>query len=83
MPQVPPGLQAGALEADRLEVPPVTLEANDEIFFLTCALPQPGQVTWLTASIFRSNSSKACPQSLHENSKMGMDDALGKIVVVL
>jgi len=52
--------------------PPETLDANDDIFFFTCWLPQDGQTTSLTASELRNNSSNGFSHSLQTNSKIGI-----------
>ena len=75
MPQVPPVLQleAGALLKEN-ELPPETLEAKVEIFFLTFWLWQDGQTTSLVALLLRTNSSKGLLQSEQTNSKIGIHD---------
>jgi hypothetical protein len=72
MPQVPPVLHEAALEPKENELPPEIFEANVDIFFLTCWLPQPGQATTSTAAALRTSSSKGRPQSEQTNSKIGM-----------
>jgi hypothetical protein len=68
-----PVLQEGEAELNEAKLfPPLTFEANTEIFFLTCLLPQSGQVTSLAALALRNSSSKGRPQLLQTNSKMGM-----------
>lgn len=74
-PQVPPVLQDEALlevEPNEKELPPETLEAKVDTFFFTEPDWHAGQVTWLTP-LKRTNSSKAMPQSLHTNSKIGIE----------
>jgi hypothetical protein len=68
-----PVLQEGAalLKVDRPD-PPLTFEANTEICFFTCWLPQAGQVTSETALALRTSSSNGLPHWLHTNSNNGM-----------
>jgi hypothetical protein len=76
MPQPPPVLQdEAALELNENEPPPLTLDANVESFFLTCGLPQLGQVTSAMALELRSSSSKGWLQSVQMNSNSGIGDS--------
>jgi hypothetical protein len=64
-------LEAGALLNEN-ELPPDTLEAKVEIFFLTFWLLHAGQTTSLAALALRTSSSNGQPHSAHTNSKMGI-----------
>jgi hypothetical protein len=68
IPQTLPVLQAGELEKAPAELPPATREAKVETFFLTCWLPQPGQITSIVALALRTSSSKGLPHSWQMNS---------------
>jgi hypothetical protein len=58
MPQVPPLLQdEAALEPKDKLLPPDTLDAKVEIFFLTSVLPHDGQATPSIALALRTSSS--------------------------
>jgi hypothetical protein len=63
--------EAALLKEARLP-PPLTLEANTEICFFTCLLPQAGHVTPETAVALRTSSSNGLPHSLHTNSNRGI-----------
>jgi hypothetical protein len=58
------------------ELPPETFEANVEIFFLTCWLPQHGHTTSSIALALRTSSSNGSPHSEHSNSNNGMHTSL-------
>jgi hypothetical protein len=64
-------LEAGALLNEN-ELPPATLEAKVEIFFLTCWLLQAGQITSFVALALRTSSSNGQPHSSQTNSKIGI-----------
>jgi hypothetical protein len=64
-------LDAGALLNEN-ELPPATLEAKVEIFFLTFALWHAGQTTSLTTLALRTSSSNGFPHSAQTNSKIGI-----------
>ncbi len=64
-------LEAGALLNEN-ELPPDTLEAKVEIFFLMLGLWQAGQTTSLVALALRTNSSNGFPHSAQTNSKIGI-----------
>jgi hypothetical protein len=64
-------LEAGALLNEN-ELPPDTLEAKVEIFFLMLELWQAGQTTSLVALALRTNSSNGFPHSAQTNSKIGI-----------
>jgi len=74
MPQVPPVLQpeATVLPSEKVLLPPTTLEAKVETFFLIFGLWQAGQTTSLAALALRTSSSNGFPHSVQTNSKMGM-----------
>jgi hypothetical protein len=73
MPQVPPVLhEEAALEPKEYEPPPLTFEANVDIFFLIFGLPQAGQATVSTAAALRTSSSKGWLHSVQMNSNRGM-----------
>jgi hypothetical protein len=54
------------------EPPPVIFEAKVEIFFLTCRLPQVGQVTSSMALELRTSSSNGWLQVAQTNSNKGI-----------
>jgi hypothetical protein len=60
----------GPLKAN--ELPPDTLAANDESFFVTLGLPHSGQVTSSIAFELRRSSSKGWLQALQTNSNNGI-----------
>jgi hypothetical protein len=64
-------VEAGALLNEN-ELPPDTLEAKVEIFFLMLGLWQAGQTTSLVALALRTNSSNGFPHSAQTNSKIGI-----------
>ena len=73
MPQVLPVLhEADDPALSEKEPPPVTIEANVEIFFLTCRLPQVGQITSPIALELRRSSSNGWLQVAQTNSNKGM-----------
>jgi hypothetical protein len=69
VPQTLPVLQEAALELNENEpLPSAGFDANVDIFFFTCPLPQTGQITSLIWLELKTKSSKFFEQSLHTNS---------------
>jgi hypothetical protein len=67
-----PVLQEAEEELKEERLPPLTLEANRETFFLTCLLPHEGQITSSMVPALRTSSSNGLPHPLHTNSKIGI-----------
>jgi hypothetical protein len=80
--QIPQRLPVLQLAEERLyaetELAPEIFEANVEIFFLTCWLPQHGHTTSSTALALRTSSSNGSPHSEHSNSNNGMHTSLAR-----
>jgi hypothetical protein len=75
-PQTLPVLhEAAELAPNEKPLPPASLDAKVEIFFLTCSLWHAGQNTPLTWLALRTNSSNTFPQSSQINSNSGIDSS--------
>ena len=73
VPQTLPVLQeVDELAPNENELPPFTFDANVDIFFFTCSLPQAGQTTSSILLRLKTSSSKDWPHLLQANSKIGM-----------
>jgi hypothetical protein len=62
----------GKLAPDENELPPSTFDANVDIFFFTCLLPQAGQTTSSISPALSTSSSKDRPHLVQANSKIGI-----------
>jgi hypothetical protein len=60
------------LDPDENELPASTFDANVDIFFFTCLLPQAGQATSSILLALKTSSSKDRPHLTQANSKIGI-----------
>jgi hypothetical protein len=73
MPQALVVQEEAELELNENELPPSAgLEANVDIFFFTCPLPQAGQITSSMRLALRTRSSKFFEHSLQTNGSLGI-----------